>query len=133
MIPGWPNGGTHPPVMRRVLPFGAERTRGTETSQYPEEEKAIAITRVAASETVRRPNRPPREAGVVGPTGGSSEATRSPLERGAADGDSPVAEGEGLGPVEVLSSARYEEPGAKPGGPPPKAEDSRVTDSGLVP
>ena len=68
----------------------AERTRGTETSQYPEEEKAIAITRVAASETVRRPNRPPREAGVVGPTGGSSEATRSPLERGAEDGDSPV-------------------------------------------
>jgi hypothetical protein len=35
--------------------------------------------------------------------------------------------------VEVLSSARYEEPGAKPGGPPPKAEDSRVTDSGPVP
>src|SRR5919206_2824190 len=110
-----------------------ERTRGTETSQYPEEEKAIAITRVAASETVRRPNRGPRDLGVVGPTGRSSEATRSPLERGAEDGESPVAEGEALGPVEFLSSARYEEPGAKPGGPPSKAEDSRVTDSGRVP
>ena len=79
------------------------------------------------------PNRGPCDPGVVGATDGSSEATRSPLERGAADGDSPVAEGEVLGPVEVLSSARYEEPGAKPGGPPPKAEDSRVTDSGRVP
>jgi hypothetical protein len=78
-------------------------------------------------------NRPPREAGVVGATDGASEATRSPLERGAEDGDSPVAEGEGLALVEFLSSARYEEPGAKPGGPPPKAEDSRVTDSGRVP
>ena len=82
---------------------------------------------------MRRPNRPPREAGVVGPAGGASGATRSPLERGAEDGDSPVAEGEGPGPVRFLSSARYEEPGAKPGGPPPKAEDSRVTDSGRVP
>jgi hypothetical protein len=58
---------------------------------------------------------------------------RSPLERGARDGDSPVADGEGLGLVEFLSRARYEEPGAKLGGPPSKAEDSRVTDSGLVP
>src|SRR5699024_3529553 len=32
--------------------IGCKRqTRGTETSQYPEEEKAIAISRVAASET----------------------------------------------------------------------------------
>jgi hypothetical protein len=115
----------------RVTP--AERTRGTETSQYPEEEKAIAITRVAASETVRGLNRVLYGPGVEGPTDGSSEATRSPLERGAEDGDSPVAEGDGFGLVEFLSSARYEEPGAKPGGPPPKAEDSRVTDSGRVP
>ena len=82
---------------------------------------------------MRRPNRVPRGFGVVGPAGGLGEATRSPLERGAEDGDSPVAEGEALKLVEFLSSARYEEPGAKPGGPPPKAEDSRVTDSGRVP
>ena len=58
---------------------------------------------------------------------------RSPLERGATDGDSPVAEDHGLELVEFLSSARYEEPGVKLGGPPSKAEDSRVTDSGQVP
>ena len=109
------------------------RTRGTETSQYPGEEKSTEIPGVAASETVRGPNRGLYGLGVVGPTGGSSEATRSPLERGTGAGESPVAEGEGLGLVEVLSSARYEEPGAKPGGPPSKAEDSRVTDSGRVP
>ncbi len=82
---------------------------------------------------MRGPNRGLLDLGVVGPTGRSREATRSPLERGAEDGDSPVAEGEALGLVEFLSSARYEEPGAKPGGPPSKAEDSRVTDSGRVP
>ena len=79
------------------------------------------------------PNRGPCDLGVVGPTDGASEATRSPLERGPRDGERPVAEGEGLGLVEFLSSARYEEPGVKPGGPPSKAEDSRVTDSGQVP
>ncbi len=44
-----------PPVFNRTgfLPefIGQEgHTRGTETSQYPEEEKAIAISQVAASE-----------------------------------------------------------------------------------
>ena len=82
---------------------------------------------------MRRPNRVRCGPGVVGPTGGASEASRSPLERGTGAGESPVAEGEGPGLVEFLSSARYEEPGAKPGGPPSKAEDSRVTDSGRVP
>ena len=71
--------------------------------------------------------------GVVGPAGGASEATRSPLERGPRHGDRPVGEGEELALAVFLSSARYEEPGVKLGGPPPKAEDSRVTDSGLVP
>jgi|SRR5687768_6886966 hypothetical protein len=109
------------------------RTRGTETSQYPEEEKPIEITRVAASETVRSLNRGPCDLGVEGPTDGTSEATRSPLERGPRDGERPVAEGDALVLVEFLSSARYEEPGVKLGGPPSKAEDSRVTDSGQVP
>ena len=62
MSPGWPNGGTHLGVMPQGPLFGVERTRGTETSQYPEEEKSTGrktagrepceITRVAASETV---------------------------------------------------------------------------------
>ena len=109
------------------------RTRGTETSQYPEEEESTEIPGVAASETGRRPNRPPCGAGVVGPADGPREATRTPLGRGARDGESPVAEREGRGLAVFLSSARHEEPGVKLGGPPSKAKDSRVTDSGRVP
>ena len=74
--------------------FGVKRTRGTETSQYPEEEKSTEITLVAASERVPSLNRLLFGVGVVGPTDGQAEASRSPLERGAADGDSPVGEGE---------------------------------------
>jgi hypothetical protein len=55
------------------------------------------------------------------------------LERGARDGESPVAEDDGSFEVEFLSNARYESPGVKLGGPPSKAKDSRVTDSGRVP
>jgi hypothetical protein len=88
---------------------------------------------VAASETGPSPNRGPCALGVVGPTGRCREASRSPLERGARDGDSPVGEGERLHPVEFLSNARLEESGVKLGGPPSKAKDSRVTDSGRVP
>ena len=55
------------------------------------------------------------------------------MERGARDGESPVPDGDEHGLVEFLSSARHEEPGVKLGGPPSKAKDSRVTDSGRVP
>ena len=69
-----------------------ERTRGTETSQYPEEEKSTEITQVAASERVPSPNRFPLETGVVGPTHAGQTVRRSPLEWGAKHGDSPVAD-----------------------------------------
>jgi len=36
---------------------GAERTRGTETSQYPQEKKETSIPSVAASESGKSPNR----------------------------------------------------------------------------
>ena len=55
------------------------------------------------------------------------------LERPARDGDSPVDDGDGQWLVEFLSNARLEEPGVKLGGPPSKAKDSRITDSGRVP
>jgi hypothetical protein len=70
--------------------------------------------------------------GVVGPTDASSQTNRSPLEWGARDGDSPVGE-ERLDVVVFLSSARLVESGVNLGGPPSKAKDSRVTDSGRVP
>ena len=61
------------------------------------------------------------------------QASRTPLERGARDGESPVGDGQALSVVEFLSSARPEKSGVKLGGPPSKAKDSRVTDSGRVP
>jgi hypothetical protein len=66
------------------------------------------MPRVAASETGPCPNRSPCGIGVVGPTDVWSDAMRSPLERGARDGDSPVAEGHGLQAVVFLSNARPE-------------------------
>jgi hypothetical protein len=85
-----------------------ERTRGTETSQYPEEEKSTEMPQVAASERGLGLNRRPCDGGVVGPTEGLSEVSRSPLERGARDGESPVGEDDGLRLVEFLSNARLE-------------------------
>jgi hypothetical protein len=127
---GEPGGALRPVTLR----LRSERTRGTETSQYPEEEKSTRDAPSSGERTGPKPKPPPFQGGgVVGPTDGTSEASRSPLERGARDGESPVGEGDALGLVEVLSSARHEKPGAKPGGPPSKAEDSRVTDSGRVP
>src|SRR5215218_4802753 len=117
----------------RVSGVCRRRTRGTETSQYPEEEKSTEITQVAASERVPSLNRGPCDPGVVGPADAWSEASRSPLERGAEDGESPVGEGEVLDVAEFLSSARPEKSGVKLGGPPSKAKDSRVTDSERVP
>ena len=55
------------------------------------------------------------------------------MEWGAKDGESPVDEDDVPVVVEFLSNARYESPGVKLGGPPSKAKDSRVTDSGRVP
>ena len=133
MSPGWPNGETRPPVRAVITLSGVKRTLGTETSQYREEEKSTEMALVAASERAPSPNQSPCGTGVVGPTDGTGEASGSPLERGARDGESPVGDGEGSVLVEFLSNARYERPGVKLGGPPSKAKDSRVTDSGRVP
>jgi hypothetical protein len=69
-----------------------EQTLGTETSQYREEEKSTEIPEVAASETGRAQTDGLRIIGVVGPTDAIWSGSRSPLERGARDGDSPVDE-----------------------------------------
>ena len=52
----------------RSLRLRRERTRGTETSQYPEEEKSTEMPEVAASETGRAQTVAPCGVGVVGPT-----------------------------------------------------------------
>ena len=108
-------------VYTRSSRASVRRTLGTETSQYREEEEATARPGVAASGTGRLPKPSGMPGGVVGPADAGGERSRSPLERGARDGDSPVAEGEVLGLAVFLSSARPEKSGVKLGGPPPKA------------
>ena len=66
------------------------------------------MPKVAASEIGLGPNQSPCGIGVVGPTDAIREASGSPLERGARDGDSPVDDGDGLMVVEFLSNARPE-------------------------
>ena len=87
---------------------------------------------VAASETGPAQTEGPWTFGVVGPTDALERTSRSPLERGTRDGDSPVDEVR-ASVVGILSNARLVESGVKLGGPPSKAKDSRVTDSGRVP
>src|SRR5690242_459683 len=82
---GQPDGPRGPPSLARE-----KQTRGTETSQYPEEEKATAIPLVAASERGPAQTRGACTSGVVGPRHGSTTLSRSRLERPAKDGDSPV-------------------------------------------
>src|SRR2546425_11885242 len=69
----------------------AKSTRGTETSQYPEEEKATAIPLVAASERGPAQTRRACTPGGVGPRHGGTTPSRSGLERPARDGDRPVS------------------------------------------
>src|SRR3982750_140447 len=73
-----------------VDPGMPEETRGTETSQYPEERKSTETPSVAASD---RGPAPTRRAPAGGGGAGVVErisASRSPLENGTAAGDSPV-------------------------------------------
>ena len=94
VIPRWPNGATRRIVRSVITGQPVKRTQGTETSQYLEEEKSTEMSGVAASETDPSPNRSPCGAGVVGPADARVRASRTPLERGARDGESPVDEGE---------------------------------------
>ena len=106
MIPRFPNGATQPAA--RPVTAQAEQTGGTETSKYPEEEKSTEMPSVVASERGTAQTGVRKGAGVVGPTDASSDVSRSPLERGARDGDSPVGEDHALDVVEFLSNARHE-------------------------
>jgi hypothetical protein len=133
LIPRWPNGETRLGASSVITPQGVKRTRGTETSQYPEEEKSSEMPLVAASERGRAQTVTLWGGGVVGPTYVHGDGSRSSLEWDAADGESPVGEANEPCVVEFLSNARPEKSGVNPGGPPSKAKDSRVTDSERVP
>ena len=106
MIPRFPNGVTQPHA-NAVTPQG-ELTQGTETSKYLLEEKSTEIPQVVASERGRAQTGVRKGPGVVGPTYASGDVSRSPLERGAVDGDSPVSDNHAPDVVEFLSNARLE-------------------------
>ena len=105
------------------------QTRGTETSQYPEEEKTIVIAQVVASERARA-----QTDGVTALSGLKDRqqmATSSEpncLERQAIAGESPVGEAEG-NQRRHLSSAGHEKSCMNPRGPSRKAKYYRETDS----
>ena len=65
-----------PVTMRVVTPCG-EPTRGTETSQYPEERKSNETPSVAASERGIAQTNPGYWVGVVGPSTWIVEASRT--------------------------------------------------------
>jgi hypothetical protein len=69
-----------------------EKTRGTETSQYPEEKKSTETPLVAASERGPAQTRRDTAWGCGAGSMGWVEASRRPLENGTTAGDSPVGE-----------------------------------------
>ncbi len=89
MIPGCPNGETRRGATR--VTSQDELTRGTETSKYPEEEKATAIPLVAASERGPAQTGGACSAGVVGPHTDDATSSERVWKGRAIEGDSPVA------------------------------------------
>src|SRR3989440_12385683 len=111
--PGRPQG--------RSSPAREKQTRGTETSKYPEEEKATAIPLVAASERGPAQTRGACTPGGVGPRHGRTTPSRSGLGRPAKDGDSPGGF-RGRPPAGSRGKRGTGNPAWKRGGPPPKAK-----------
>ena len=109
------------------------RTRGTETSKYPQEKKTKCDSASSGERTRNSPNR--RRfggAGVVGPRRGKTAGQRKAMENAAKDGESPVRAILPK-PSGILSNAEHEEFCAKQRGPSRKAKYSRETDSEPVP
>ena len=74
-----------------MSPSLMERTGGTETSQYPQEEKEIIDSLSSGDRTGKSPNRCCYGIiGVVGPLIGISLTNWNVLENSTIDGDSPV-------------------------------------------
>ena len=111
----------------------AGRTRGTETSQYPQEEKEKIDSPSSGERKGKSPNRARRGAsGVVGPATELCPRNRNVLERAAAAGDSPLrATWAWRG--RCLSMAGHVQSCQNPRGPSRKAKYSLKTDSGPVP
>ena len=77
-------------AQRASIPEFSLDTRGTETSQYPEEEKSTETPSVAASERGRAQTGRDTARGCGAGAMEWIESSRSPLENGTRAGDSPV-------------------------------------------
>src|SRR5437016_2567439 len=111
-------------------------TGGSEPSQYPQEEKAIAIPSVAASErgTAQTGQVQACRRCLVGVVGHCSrglqssrrvtnhQPSRRSLERAATEGDSPVGKRFGDSLAVLPSTTGHEKPCGNPGRPLPKAK-----------
>ena len=110
-----------------------ERTGGTETSQYPQEEKEIIDSLSSGDRTGKSPNRCCYGIiGVVGPFISYLFMKWNVLESSTIDGDSPVHVNEQIR-ERHLSRAGHVKSAVNLPGPPGKPKYSLVTDSGLVP
>ena len=106
-----------------------ERTGGTETSQYPQEEKEIIDSLSSGDRTGKSPNRCCYGIiGVVGPLTGNHFMNWNVLENSTKDGDSPVQVSE-LVRERHLSRAGHVKSCLNPRGPSRKAKYSQKTDS----
>ena len=116
-----------------------KRTGGSETSQYPQEEKSKEIPLVVASERGKAQTTSSNTGGVVGLLQGvAREVTKSScnrrfLERTTKEGESPVSETWRSSWKQFPSTAGHVEPRGKLGRPFPKAKYLLATDSELVP
>ena len=93
-------------------------TRGTETSKYPQEKKEKIDFLSSGERTGNRPNRQ-FTVGVADCHSAKEMYSRRGLERHTKEGKGPVDEIQ-LQAGQHQSSAKHEEFGVKPGGPPPK-------------
>ena len=106
-----------------------ERTGGTETSQYPQEEKEIIDSLSSGDRTGKSPNRCCYGIiGVVGPLKCNYFANWNVLENSTKDGDSPV-QASGIVQEGHLSRAGHVKSCLNPRGPSRKAKYSQKTDS----
>src|SRR4029450_3631081 len=120
------------PGRRRRRSPEREPTRGTETSQYPEEQKSTEILLVAVSERGTGQTGGACSPGVVGPQhgmyGGRVKRPGMARQRRCTPGNRPRTT-----PSGIPSSAAHVECCVNPGGPPSKPKYSSMTDSAPVP
>ncbi len=105
------------------------RTGGTETSQYPQEEKEIIDSLSSGDRTGNSPNRRCYgNVGVVGPVIGSYGLNWNVLESSIGEGDNPV-QARSIWQDRYLSRAGHVKSCLNPRGPSRKAKYSQKTDS----